>query len=70
VCGQITRRIGLAVFGGARSTTLEQASAMYMLRSVSSGSGSDATDLEGFIRRCEEGVRHQVQGHSTPFLEV
>ncbi|HUA45340.1 MAG TPA: nuclear transport factor 2 family protein [Solirubrobacteraceae bacterium] len=31
---------------------------------------AEATDLEAFIHRCQEGLRHQVQGDSEPFLEV
>jgi hypothetical protein len=29
-----------------------------------------AADLDDFIRRCQDGLRHQVQGDSEPFLEV
>jgi ketosteroid isomerase-like protein len=35
-----------------------------------SGPNADAKELEDFIRRCQDGLRHQVQGDSQPFLEV
>ena len=31
---------------------------------------ADATELEQFIRRCLEGLSHQVHGNSAPFLAV
>jgi ketosteroid isomerase-like protein len=31
---------------------------------------ADAMGLEAFIRQCQDGLRHQVQGDSKPFLEV
>jgi len=37
---------------------------------MSSGSGADDAELEAFIQQCEEGLRHQLQGDSTPFLEL
>jgi ketosteroid isomerase-like protein len=36
----------------------------------SSGPNADAKELEECIRRCQDGLRHQVQGDSEPFLEV
>jgi ketosteroid isomerase-like protein len=35
-----------------------------------SGPNADAKELEEFIRRCQDGLRHQLQGDSEPFLEV
>jgi ketosteroid isomerase-like protein len=35
-----------------------------------SGSSAQATELEAFIHRSRDGLRHQVQGDSPPFLEV
>jgi ketosteroid isomerase-like protein len=34
------------------------------------GAPSLDTELEEFIKRCRDGLSHQVQGDSTPFLEV
>lgn len=35
-----------------------------------SGQPSAPADLEEFIRRCEDGLRHQVRGDSEPLLEL
>src|ERR1700722_11884686 len=37
---------------------------------MSSRSQSRATELEEFIRQCHDGLAHQLQGNSGPFLEL
>jgi hypothetical protein len=34
------------------------------------GRHADAIELEEFIRRCQDGLRHRVRGDSEPFLEM
>ena len=37
---------------------------------MSSRSQSQARELEAFIRRCQDGLAHQLGGNSAPFLEL